>query len=74
MSPLDSPLFSRKLLEAAPDPIIVIDEAGVICLVNEQTTKLFGYARDVLLGQPIELLMPARFRHGRRGSAAAGPP
>lgn len=52
----------RAVLEAAPDAMIIVDRAGKIALVNGQTERLFGYPRAELLGQPIELLVPARFR------------
>ena len=50
------------LLEAAPDAIIAVRPEGHIAVVNAQTVRMFGYERDELLGQPIELLVPERFR------------
>ncbi len=52
----------RDLVEAAPDAIVIVDDGGVITLVNAQTESLFGYERDRLIGQPIEILVPRRFR------------
>jgi PAS domain S-box-containing protein len=52
----------RGLVEAAPDAMVILDEEGRIGLVNAQTLALFGYDRDELVGQPVEVLIPARFR------------
>lgn len=48
----------RELLEAAPDAIIEVDREGRILLLNLVTEKLFGYKREELLGQPVEILVP----------------
>src|SRR5499433_3503897 len=52
----------RKLLEAAPDGIVEVDSSGRIVLVNPQAERMFGYRREELLGQSVEMLMPDRFR------------
>src|SRR5665647_639563 len=50
------------LLEAAPDAMVGVDQAGVIRFVNRQTDSLFGYDRTDLVGQSIETLVPESFR------------
>ena len=53
----------RNLLEAAPDAMVVVNVDGRIILVNARTEVLFGYAREQMLGQHVEMLVPPRFRN-----------
>ena len=60
----------RRLLESTPDGVVIVEADGKILLANPQTLRLFGYTRQELLGQPIEMLLPTRFRErhvGHRG-------
>jgi len=52
----------HALIDDSPTAIILADQAGVIQMVNKQVETLFGYARDELVGQPIEILLPQRAR------------
>ena len=51
----------RGLLEAAPDAMVVVDQAGEIVLLNVQAEKQFGYRRDELVGQPVTNIIPEGF-------------
>ena len=70
----------RLVVEAAPSAMIMVNADGCIALVNTQAEAVFGYARQELLGRPIETLVPKRFRsqhmeyrHGYLGDARARP-
>ena len=52
----------RLVVESAPSGMLMINREGRIVLVNALTEKMFGYGRGELLGQPVELLVPDRFR------------
>jgi two-component system, sensor histidine kinase len=64
------PALARSVLDDAPDAMIIIDDFGTIWFANRQVSALFGYARDEIIGESIEKLMPERFRAdhiGHRG-------
>jgi PAS domain S-box-containing protein len=63
-------LAPSALLDAAPDAVVIVDATGIVRRVNRQTEHLFGYSRDDLLGRPIEVLMPQRFRGRHKGHRA----
>ncbi len=66
----------RELLESAPDAIVIAGREGRIVLVNSQAERWFGYARAELIGQPVEILLPERFRQrhvGHRASYVSAP-
>ncbi len=67
---------ARALLETPFEAIVIADAQGRIVSVNAHTLALFGYAREELLGQPVERLIPERFRASHvshRGRYAANP-
>lgn len=66
----------RRIVESAPNTIVVVDHKGRIVLANAQAEKLFGHPREALLGQPVEMLIPERCRNphsGYRGTYAGNP-
>ena len=56
----------RILLESVPDSLVLVNRDGKIAMVNEQTEKLFGYSREDMLGEEVEMLIPERFRGTHR--------
>lgn len=62
----------RWMLEVAPDAILGVDASGSVELVNAQCERLFGYRRDELLGQPVEMLIPDGLRPVDAGQIGAG--
>lgn len=61
LSGLATSLF-YGFLEAAPDAVVIVDGNGIIVQANRQAENLFGFRRDELIGGPVEVLMPERFR------------
>lgn len=57
-----SPALLGAVIESAPTAMVMTDAAGRIVLVNAETEHLFGFPRGELLGQPVEMLLPERFR------------
>ena len=67
---------AQALLESAPDAMVVVNRDGTIVLVNTQTEQLFGYRRDELVGETLQMLVPVRFReqHSRHVEEFAARP
>jgi len=55
-------LLSTSILEAIPDALVAVNQQGVIIQANSQTEAMFGYTRDELIGQKVEILVPERHR------------
>ena len=69
-------LLSTDLLETLPDAVVAVDRDGTIVQVNSQTQELFGYDRDELIGQKVEMLVPESYRrqhHHHRETFAQTP-
>ena len=54
----------ERLFEFSPDAILITDGAGIVRAANPRAEELFGYEPEELIGQPIEMLVPERFRGG----------
>ena len=66
----------QALLEASPDPLVTVNARGEIAFVNEQAQRLFGYTKEAMLGQSVELLVPEGLRSAHqthRATYAAAP-
>ena len=57
----------RSLFDFSPDAIIATNQNGEIIEANPQVEKFFGYSRAELVGQPVEIMIPERFRHSHPG-------
>ncbi len=62
----ESEAMLRELFDSAPDTVVVVDHRGRIARVNTQIGKVFGFDRDELIGQPVEVLLPERFRESHQ--------
>jgi PAS domain S-box-containing protein len=72
----ENELLFRELLDAAPDPIVIVNEAGGIVHVNARVEEMLGYERAELLGERVEILIPERFavpHRVHRGDYVAAP-
>jgi PAS domain S-box-containing protein len=60
----------QSVLDAAPDAMVLVDESGRIALSNSPAEELFGYGREELVGEPVEILVPERFHQAHLGHRA----
>ncbi len=66
----------QAIVESSPVAMVITDKGGLITQVNQESERLFGYERDELIGRPVEILIPERFRQGHpalRNSFLANP-
>jgi PAS domain S-box-containing protein len=54
--------YFKSFLNSVPDAMVIVDQFGLIKLVNLQTSNMFGYSENELIGHNLEMLMPARFK------------
>ena len=59
--------LATQLLNAAPDPTVIVDQHGIIIYANARMEEVLGYTNQELIGQVIEVLIPERARAGHRG-------
>ena len=62
--------FFRALWECTPDALVMVDPKGWIVMVNRRAEELFGYEKEELSGQPLETLLPERYRGAHVGHRA----
>ncbi len=66
----------RDLLDATPDAMIIVNDKGIIQMANKQSELVFGYSKEEMLNQPVEILIPKSFRpnhHNHRKTYASNP-
>jgi PAS domain S-box-containing protein len=59
--------LATQLLNAAPDPTVIVDRQGTIIYANARVSEVFGYTNQELVGEVIEILIPQRAREGHQG-------
>jgi PAS domain S-box-containing protein len=59
--------LAKRFLDAAPDPTIIVDRTGTIVYANDRVTDVLGYSADEIIGEPIEALLPERYRQRHTG-------
>lgn len=64
LKPRESEAWFRTLLDTAPDAMVIVDAMGRIAIINNQAELMFGYGREELRGQDLEVLLPERLRAG----------
>lgn len=57
-----TPEIFRLAVEASPSGMIAVNGDGTIIMINGEIERLFGYARDELLGRPVDILLPDEVR------------
>lgn len=57
----------RQVVQEAPSAMIMVDDKGCMMLFNRQAENTFGYRQDEIIGRPMEILVPQRFRHAHPG-------
>jgi PAS domain S-box-containing protein len=62
MQAMLSPELALSALESAPDAIVIVDSGGTVVFVNHQVQTLFDYPTEAIVGRPVEMLLPERFR------------
>src|SRR5260370_24542368 len=61
----------RRVVETAPDAIVLVNPEGRIVMTNPRAEHMFRYAQQELIGQPVEILVPHRFRRGHAANRSA---
>ena len=60
-------------LDCSPDALVLVNAAGTLVLVNTHLERLFGYSREELAGQPLNVLLPEPFHAGQKAQSQRDP-